>query len=46
MAALELKGRMASLTRVRLLDPDLDKVRAQLEEMARRVPDAVRGRFR
>lgn len=43
MAALELKGRMASLTRVRLLDPDLDKVRAQLEEMARRMPDAVRG---
>lgn len=43
MAALELKGRMASLTRVRLLDPDLDKVRAQLEDMARRMPDAVRG---
>lgn len=34
---------MASLTRVRLLDPDLDKVRAQLEDMARRMPDAVRG---
>lgn len=43
MAALELKGRMASLTRLRLLDPDLGKVRAQLEDMARRVPDAVRG---
>lgn len=43
MAALELKGRMASLTRLRLLDPDLGKVRAELEEMARRMPDAVRG---
>jgi septum site-determining protein MinC len=43
MAALELKGRMASLTRLRLLDPDLDKVRTQLEDMARRMPDAVRG---
>lgn len=43
MPALELKGRMASLTRLRLLDPDLDKVRAHLEDMARRVPDAVRG---
>ena len=43
MAALELKGRMASLTRLRLLDPDLDKVRAQLEDLARRMPEAVRG---
>jgi septum site-determining protein MinC len=43
MPALELKGRMASLTRLRLLDPDLAKVRAQLEDMARRMPDAVRG---
>jgi septum site-determining protein MinC len=43
MAALELKGRMASLTRVRLLDPDLAKVRSHLEDMARRMPDAVRG---
>lgn len=43
MPALELKGRMASLTRVRLLDPDLAKVRIHLEDMARRMPDAVRG---
>jgi septum site-determining protein MinC len=43
MPALELKGRMASLTRLRLIDPDLDKVRAHLEDMARRMPDAVKG---
>jgi len=43
MSALELKGRMASLTRLRLLSPDLDAVRSQLEDMARRMPDVVRG---
>jgi septum site-determining protein MinC len=43
MPALELKGRIASLTRLRLLDPDLDKVRTHLEDLARRMPDAVRG---
>jgi len=43
MAALELKGRMASLTRLRLLNPDLAAVRAHLEDLARRMPDAVRG---
>jgi len=43
MHALELKGRMASLTRLRLLSPDLVAVRSQLEDMARRMPDAVRG---
>ena len=43
MPALELKGRMASLTRLRLLDPDLAAVRAHLEDLARRMPDAVRG---
>jgi septum site-determining protein MinC len=43
MAALELKGRIASLTRLRLLDPDLSKVRTHLEDLARRMPDAVRG---
>lgn len=43
MPALELKGRMASLTRLRLLSPDLAQVRSQLEDMARRMPDAVRG---
>ena len=34
---------MASLTRLRLLDPDLAAIRAQLEDMARRAPDAVAG---
>lgn len=34
---------MASLTRLRLLDPDPAKVRAHLEDIARRMPDAVRG---
>ena len=43
MPALELKGRIASLTRLRLLDPDLSKVRSHLEDLARRMPDAVRG---
>lgn len=43
MPALELKGRMASLTRLRLLDPDLAAVRAHLEDLARRMPDAVKG---
>jgi len=43
MPALELKGRIASLTRLRLLDPDLAKVRNHLEDLARRMPDAVRG---
>src|SRR5687767_8168155 len=43
MPALELKGRMASLTRLRLLNPDLAAVRAHLEDLVRRMPDAVRG---
>lgn len=43
MPALELKGRMASLTRLRLLDPDLAAVRAHLDDLARRMPDAMRG---
>ena len=43
MPALELKGRMATLTRLRLLTADLAAVRAHLEDMARRMPDAVRG---
>lgn len=43
MPALELKGRMASLTRLRLLTPDLAAIRAHLEDLARRMPDAVRG---
>ena len=34
---------MASLTRLRLLNPDLVAVRAHLEDLARRMPDAVRG---
>lgn len=43
MPALELKGRMATLTRLRLFTTDLAAVRAQLEDMARRLPEAVRG---
>jgi septum site-determining protein MinC len=43
LPALELKGRMASLTRLRLLSPDLAAVRAHLEDLVRRMPDAVRG---
>jgi len=34
---------MASLTRLRLLTPDLAAARAHLEDLARRMPDAVRG---
>jgi septum site-determining protein MinC len=41
--ALELKGRMASLTRLRLLSADLAAIRAQLEDLSRQMPQAVRG---
>lgn len=43
MPALELKGRMATLSRLRLLTADLAAVQSHLEDMARRLPDAVRG---
>jgi len=41
--ALELKGRMASLTRLRLLTTDTDAIRAHLQDLARQMPEAVRG---
>jgi len=42
-AALELKGRLQSLTRLRLLTPDPAAIRIHLEQLARQMPDAVRG---
>lgn len=41
--ALEFKGRMLSLTRVRILDPDINAIVAQLQDFARQMPQAVRG---
>lgn len=41
--ALEFKGRMLSLTRARILDPDLPAVTAQLQDFARQMPQAVKG---
>lgn len=41
--ALEIKGRMLSVTRVRVLDPDAAAIRAQLEQFARQMPQAVKG---
>ncbi|HUP91950.1 MAG TPA: septum site-determining protein MinC [Solimonas sp.] len=41
--ALEFKGRMLSLTRVRVLDPDPVAIEAQLQEFARQMPSAVHG---
>lgn len=41
--ALEFKGRMLSLTRVRVLDADLSAIEAQLKEFARQMPQAVMG---
>lgn len=43
MAALELKGRMASLTRLRLFTTDLAALRTHLEQLSRQMPDALRG---
>ena len=43
MAVLELKGRMASLTRLRLFTTDLAAMRTHLEQLARQMPDALRG---
>lgn len=42
-AALELKGRVLSLTRVRLLTADLAAIRAQLDELVRQMPEAAQG---
>lgn len=41
--ALELKGRMLPVTRVRVLEADPAGIRAQLAEMARQMPQAVKG---
>ena len=41
--ALEIKGRMLSITRVRVLDPDSATIRAQLEQLAKQMPQAVKG---
>ncbi|MGH8506751.1 MAG: septum site-determining protein MinC [Stenotrophobium sp.] len=41
--ALEFKGRMLSLTRVRVLDANVAAIDAQLQEFARQMPQAVVG---
>ncbi|WP_293001393.1 septum site-determining protein MinC [Nevskia sp.] len=41
--ALELKGRMLPITRVRVLESDPAGVRPQLAEMVRQMPQAVKG---
>ena len=41
--ALEFKGRMLSLTRVRVLDPDPVAIESQLQDFARQMPQAVSG---
>ena len=41
--ALEIKGRMLSITRVRVLDGDATAIRGQLEQFAKQMPQAVKG---
>ena len=41
--ALEFKGRVLSLTRVRVLDPSLSAIEAHLRNFARQMPQAVEG---
>src|SRR5690606_13333457 len=41
--ALEFKGRMLSLTRVRVLDADAAAIATQLRDFARQMPQAVLG---
>ena len=41
--ALELKGRMLSATRIRVLDADPDAVAQQLQELNRQMPQAIKG---
>lgn len=41
--ALALQGRMLSVTRVRVLNPDVGAIRAQLSAWAAQMPQAVRG---
>jgi len=42
-SALELKGRMLSATRIRVLDADPDAVAQQLQELNRQMPQAIKG---
>lgn len=41
--ALEFKGRMLSLTRVRVVEPDITLINSQLQDFARQMPQAVVG---
>ena len=41
--AAELKGRMLSVTRLRVLEPDLDAIRGQIDALALQIPQAVKG---
>jgi septum site-determining protein MinC len=41
--AAELKGRMLSVTRLRVLEPDLDAVCGQIDALAVQIPQAVKG---
>lgn len=41
--AMELKGRMLSVTRLRLLDADTAALRKQIDDLARHMPQAVKG---
>ena len=41
--AFELKGRMLSATRIRVLNADPDAVAQQLEELNRQMPQAIKG---
>lgn len=42
-SALEIKGRMLSLTRVRILDPDASAIQAQLQSFCRSLGEASAG---
>jgi septum site-determining protein MinC len=41
--AVELKGRMLSVTRLRVLDNNLDAIGAQIDALALQIPQAVKG---
>lgn len=41
--ALEFKGRMLSLTRIRVVDSDISLINSQLQDFARQMPQAVEG---
>lgn len=42
-AALELKGRMLSVTRIRVLDAASDAIAKQLDDLGRQMPQALKG---